>query len=505
MMAFEHPPSSSSPSTYPNVNALFGAADDEVVSHSFDEECNAHPSTTQQSNANALLDAAYYSHSNYNYNYNTYNHNDNDDMSSISGGCDFILDKDKDIKPTGSQNTTNPSNGNAAPARQRRGSITDRLKSGLNLRCKTRRSKSSQCLMNRGGGGIIQEDDSDGKNGRRHSGNKLKHHSVYELTRRRCSLGSHFHPRAATGAGGDLNNNNNNNGRRRTSFSKAVDKLTRRWSLKKVGAGTDNATTTLLAADSCLMTYIDDCAWDELEIYLSTDAGERDLCNVLGLETTTNTTTTTARNHHNHKTTEEVANTNTNTTNRRMNVTTERCTFLEKVCTLDPSLFLVTHIAALKPELLLQKNFKKQSHLHIAAAFGANSQVMQFLLDEAPVFATHVDYRGRTPLHLACQCGLELMLQRHGSTDGVDHFMRVIQALYHTNPQAVHCLDGDFRTPLQYAMTATATQQQQQQHHLQTDTNNNDNTDKISSNHNHSSSIVEELKRQQAEERTMQV
>jgi ankyrin repeat protein len=208
------------------------------------------------------------------------------------------------------------------------------------------------------------------------------------------------------------------------------------------------------------------------------------------------------RNHHNNKTTEEVANTNTNTntTNRRMNVTTERCAFLERVCTLDPSLFLVTHIAALKPELLLQKNFKKQSHLHIAAAYGASSEVMQFLLDEAPVFATHVDYRGRTPLHLACQCGLELMLQRHGSTDGVAHFMRVIQALHQINPQAVHCLDDDFRTPLQYAMTATATQQQQQ-HHFQTN-DMNVNTDK-SNHNNHSSSIVEELKRQQAEERNM--
>jgi hypothetical protein len=131
---------------------------------------------------------------------------------------------------------------------------------------------------------------------------------------------------------------------------------------------------------------------------------------------------------------------------------------LHIACRNQPPLEIIQLIIEKCPNFISTMTTKeKQYPIHLAAVYGAHPAVISFLIDKYPP-ACCSDYKGRTPLHLACQ-NYATHYKEDKPVKGEDPplfmeeaMLQTVRILTRKCPKMVNATDDDDMTALEYAI-----------------------------------------------------
>jgi len=127
---------------------------------------------------------------------------------------------------------------------------------------------------------------------------------------------------------------------------------------------------------------------------------------------------------------------------------------LHYACQFHPPLDVTKMLVELFPDTLSFEDNDDRTPLHVAAAFGASPQVIDYLIEQDKSAALKQDSNGRGPLHLSCQCCILERRCDSGCKQGTikGPLVNVIKSLYAAAPATVNMEDYAGISPIEYAI-----------------------------------------------------
>lgn len=121
------------------------------------------------------------------------------------------------------------------------------------------------------------------------------------------------------------------------------------------------------------------------------------------------------------------------------------------VCRFQAPTFIVRIVAQTYGESLQCTDALGRFPIHIACAWGASPETIEFLLDEYPIAASIQDNEGKAPIHHLCQSFI-LNYQDTSLMSGKESMMSIVNMLKAAAPKSFNLEDDDEMNAIEYAI-----------------------------------------------------